>query len=84
MKKILMLLCIMLLVSMTAFAGEFDLLYTVKQYLTIENVLTGIGVVSIAMTTTPVPKTGTVLWKVYNIVKYLGGNFGFADHTKKK
>ena len=84
MKKILMLLCIMLLVSMTAFAGEFDLLYTVKQYLTIENVLTGIGVVSIVMAGTPVPKAGTALWKVYSVLKYLGGNFGFADHTKKK
>lgn len=84
MKKILMLLCIMLLVSMTAFAGEFNLLYTVKQYLTIENVLAGIGVASIAMTGVPVPKAGTALFRVYSVLKYLSGNFGFADHTKKK
>lgn len=84
MKKILMLLCIMLLVSMTALAGEFDLLYTAKQYLTVENVLASIGVVSIAMTGVPVPKVGTVLFRVYSVLKYLGGNFGFADHTKRK
>ena len=83
MKKILMLLCIMLLVSMTAFAGTFDF-STVKGFITVDNVLAGIGVVSIVMAGTPVPKAGTALWKVYSVLKYLGGNFGFADHTKKK
>ena len=84
MKKILMLVCIMLLVSMTAFAGEFDLLYTVKQYLTIENVLACIGLTSVIMTGVPVPKPDTFLYRLYGITKYLSGNFGFADHTKKK
>ena len=83
MKKILMFV-IMLLMSMTAFAGTTGVFETIKGFITVDNVLAGIGVVSLLMTATPVPKTGTVLWKVYNIVKYLGGNFGFADHTKKK
>ena len=83
MKKILMVV-MCALVSMTAFAGEFDLLYTAKQYLTVENVLASIGVVSIAMTGVPVPKAGTALFRLYSVLKYLSGNFGFADHTKKK
>lgn len=81
MKKILMLLCIMLLMSMTAFAGTLD---TVKGFITVENVLASIGVVSIAMTGVPVPKAGTTLFRIYSVLKYLSGNFGFADHTKKK
>ena len=82
MKKILM-FAIMMLMSMTAFAGTFDF-STVKGFVTIDNILAGIGVVSIVMAGTPVPKAGTALWKVYSVLKYLGGNFGFADHTKKK
>ena len=83
MKKILMVV-MCALVSMTAFAGEFDLLYTVKQYLTIENVLAGIGLTSVIMTGVPVPKPDTFLYRLYSITKYMSGNFGFADHTKKK
>ena len=82
MKKILMVvMCV--LMSMTAFAGTLDF-GTVKGFITVDNILAGIGVVSIVMAGTPVPKAGTVLWKVYSVLKYLGGNFGFADHTKKR
>ena len=83
MKKILMFV-VMMLMSITAFAGTTGIFDVVKGVVTIENVLAGIGVVSIAMTGVPVPKAGTVLWKVYSVLKYLSGNFGFADHTKKK
>ena len=82
MKKILMFV-IMMLMSITAFAGTLDF-GTVKKFITADNILAGIGVVSIVMAGTPVPKAGTALWKVYSVLKYLGGNFGFADHTKKK
>ena len=82
MKKILM-FAIMMLMSITAFAGTFDF-STVKGFVTIDNILAGIGVVSIVMAGTPVPKAGTALWKVYSVLKYLGGNFWHADHTKKK
>ena len=82
MKKILMFV-VMMLMSITAFAGMLDF-GTVKGFVTIDNILAGIGVVSIVMAGTPVPKAGTTLWKVYSVLKYLGGNFWHADHTKKK
>lgn len=81
MKKILMFV-VMMLMSITAFAGTLDF-GTVKGFISIDNILAGIGVVSIAMTATPVPKTGTVLWKVYNIVKYLGGLRFRRPHEKE-
>ena len=86
MKKILMVLMfvfVFVFMSITAFAGTLDF-GTVKGFVTIDNILAGIGVVSIVMAGTPVPKAGTTLWKVYSVLKYLGGNFWHADHTKKK
>jgi len=54
-----------------------------KEYLTIDNILTVVGGVAVIMTGVPVPKSGTALFRFYNLVKYLGANFGHADHTKK-
>lgn len=72
------------LVSATAFAFNFGFIEPMMKYVTLENVLAGIGVVSVVMTGVPVPQAGTKLFKVYTVLKYLSGNFGFADHTKKK
>ena len=83
MKKILMFVIVML-ISMAAFAGTTGVFDMVKGYITLENIFAVIGAVSIAMTGVPIPKEGTVLWKIYSVLKYLGGNFGFADHTNKK
>ena len=83
MKKFFMML-VMMLMSITAFAGTTGIFDVVKGFVTIENVLASIGVASIIMTGVPVPRPDTKLFKIYSILKYLGGNFGFADHTKKK
>lgn len=86
MKKIFFAI-MLVLVSIPAFAagltGLAGLIEPVKGYITVENALAAIGTVSVVMTGVPVPKAGTWLYKLYTVLKYFGGNFGFADHTKK-
>lgn len=87
MRKIFFVFMFVLALCTPAFAADlinvsvFDIF---KNYITLENVLATIGVVSVAMTGVPVPRAGTKLARVYSVLKYLSGNFGFADHTKKK
>lgn len=86
MKKIVFAIMIVSM-SVPAFAagltGIAGLVEPMKNYLTVDNVLAAIGAVSVLMTGVPVPKAGTWLYKMYTVLKYFGGNFGFADHTKK-